>query len=264
MKNLFGFDNKNKKINNSAFVIRDLDGAEDSKKLEEVVRNNLTARKNASLPAWLVLPACAFNLVGLILLTIGIPDEDANFTKTHLILLIVGGVLLVLGMIVLAISYVRNKKLNADPFYQQSLAREEKLTDEALKIPETAEKIDFLVVNRPSKFPVFNMMTLKVFKENGLLCFADSYEVTAIPLSQIMTAYAINSKTRFTVTEALSKEKCVRYGIKRSINYAGQYIADSRLVVELQLNGEPYEIIVAGYNAQTFTKFLDGTTVVVQ
>ena len=263
MKNLFGFDGKTRQSNNSNFIIRDLDSVGENKKLEEVMKNNLTARKNAYLPVWLVLPAYLFILAGLILLCLGLPDVDTGFTQTHLILLIVGGVLGALAMVVLTINFVRIRKLNADPYFKQSLEREEKLTDEALKIPENAEKIDFLVIDKPSKFPVYHMRTLKVFKENGLLCFSDSYEIIGIPLSQVMTAYAINSKTRFTSLGEMSKEKRNRYGIKRSLNNNGQYIINSRLVVELQLNGEQYEIIVAGYNAETFTKLLEKTAVII-
>lgn len=263
MRNLFGFDNKNKRVNNSEFVIRDLDSVGDSKQLEEVMQNNLTARKKASLPAWVVLLACIANLAGLMLLCLGLPDEDAGFTQTHLILLIAGGVVLALGLVVLAINFVRIRKLNTDPYFKQSLEREEKLTDVALKIPESAEKTDILVIDRQVKFPVYRMQTMKVFKENGLLCFSDNYQVTGIPLSQVMTAYAINSKTRFYPAEMINKEKCKACNIKRSFNYNGQYIIDSRLAVELQLNGEQYEIVVAGYNAEAFTKFLDRTVVII-
>ena len=263
MKNLFGFDSKSQHVNNSGFIIRDLDSVGDNKKLEEVMRNNLTARKNASLPPWLVLIACLFNFAGLILLCIGIPKEDTGFTQTHLILLITGGVLLALGMAVLAINFVRVKRLNADPYFKQSLEREEKLTNEALKVPENAEKIDILVIDRHVKFPVYNMCTMKVFKENGLLCFSDDYEVTGIPLSQVMTAYAVNAKTRFTSLLEISKEKRAQYGIKRSVNNSGHFIITSRLVAELQLGGEQYEIVVAGYNAEAFTKLLEKTVVTI-
>ncbi|MCH5149022.1 MAG: hypothetical protein J1G05_06690 [Clostridiales bacterium] len=263
MKNLFGFDSKARQSNNNNFIIRDLDSVGETKKLEEVMKSNLTARKKAYLPAWLVLPAYLFIFAGLILLCVGIPSDDTGITQTHLILLIVGGVLLALAMVVLAINFVRIRKLNADPYFKQSLEREEKLTDEALKIPENAEKIDFLVIDKPSKFPVYRMQTMKVFKENGLLCFSDNYEIIGIPLSQVMTAYAVNSKTRFTALEEMSKEKRVQYGIKRSLNNNGQNIIGSRLVVELQLNGEQYEIVVAGYNAEAFTKLLEKTAVII-
>lgn len=262
MKNLFGFDGKNKSVNNSGYVIRDLDGVEDSKRLDEVVRNNLTARKNALLPAWFVLLAVAVNFAGLILLCLGLPDESTDFTQTNLIFIIVGGVLFVLGMTVLAICFVRIKKLKANPYYQQSLAEEEKLTDEALKVPENSEKIDILVLNKPSKFPVYNLQTMKVFKENGLLCFSDNYEVTGIPLSQVMTVYAVNSKTRFTTLENISKEKRRTFNIRRSINKNDIYITDSRLAAEVQLDGEQFEIVVAGYHAEAFTKLLNKTTVI--
>ena len=264
MKNLFGFDAKTKSANNSAFVIRDLDGAEGSHRLEEITQINLAARKKAALPIWLQLIEGLAYFAGLILLTVGIPDADAVFTQAHLIFLIVGGVLFVFSIILFAISRLRIKKLGADPYFQQSLAREDKLTDEVLKVPESAEKIHILVVDRQVKFPVYRMVVLKVFKENGLLCFSDNSQVTGIPLSQVMTAYAVNAKTRFFPMQSFNKETCVQYGMKRSVNYGGQYIIQSRLVVELQLNGEQYEIVVAGYNAQAFTKFLDTTTVIVQ
>ena len=263
MKNLFGFDWKNKRANNSDYVIRDLDSVEENKKLEEISQNNQTARKNASLPLWLIIFSGLCYFAGLILLCIGIPKDDESFTQTHMIMLIVGGVILVFGIVVWAINNLRMKKLNADPYYQQSLAREEKLTDEVLKVPENAEKIDFLIIDREVKFPIYRMVPMKVFKENGLLCFSDNCQITGIPLSQVMTAYAVNSKTRFTTTVDMSKEKCKQYGFKRSLNNNGQYIIDSRLVVELQLNGEQYEIVVAGYNAEAFTKYLNTSVVII-
>lgn len=262
MKNLFGFDSKTRQSNNSNFIIRDLDSVGENKKLEEVMKNNLTARKNAYLPVWLVLPAYLFILAGLILLCLGLPDVDTGFTQTHLILLIVGGVLGALAMVVLTINFVRIRKLNADPYFKQSLEREEKLTDEALKIPENAEKIDFLVIDKPSKFPVYNMRTLKVFKENGLLCFSDSYEITGIPLTQVIATYPIVAKTRFTTLEELSKEKLKTCNITRSMNNNGQYIMSARMHVEVQLNGEQFDIVVAGYHAKTFDKYLHEISII--
>lgn len=263
MKNLFGFDSKNKNVNNSEYVIRDLDSAERSNRLDEVVRNNLTAKKNAFLPLWLVLIACACYFGGLILLCLGIPEASNVISRTQMIMLIVGGVLFVFGAAVLALNIIRIKKLKNDPNYRQSLAEEEKLTDEALKVPEGAEKIDFLVLNKPTKFPEYDLQPMKVFKENGLLCFSNDCEVTGIPLSQVMTVYSVNSKTRFTTLENISKEKLRTCNIRRSINKNNLYITDSRLVAEVQLNGEQFEIVVAGYHAEAFTKFLNKTTVII-
>lgn len=262
MKNFFGFDSKNKIVYRSEFVVRDLDSAEHSNRLEEVLQSNVTARKNASFPAWFVLLACFFNFVGLILLSLGLPNKKTGFTQTHLIMLIVGGVLLVFGMTVITVNFIRLKRLKSNPYYQQLLTEEERLINEALKVPPNAEKIDFLLLNSPSKFAAYNFQPMKVFKENGLICFSDDYEVTGIPLSQVLTAYAVNAKTRFYSMEQLSKEKCDRCNIKRSFNYKGQYIINSRLVVEVQLKGEQYEIVVAGYDAEAFTKLLDKTAII--
>lgn len=262
MKNLFGFDGKNKINYNSEFIIRDLDSVGDTKKLDELWDNNFKAIKNTFFPLWVSLSSFLALFAGLIMVIVGIPENGAAITYTDLILLILGGVLAVYGITVIVINHVRGKRLYNNPNYQQSIKDEERLTFEALKVPENADYIDILIADKPSKSPVYRLQPMKVFKENGLLCFAAEYWVTGIPLSQITTAYSVNERTRFFGMEKFSKEKRIKYGITRPIN-GGYDRMVSRLVVEVQLNGEQFEIVVAGYDAEAFTRLLDKTAVII-
>lgn len=262
MKNLFGFDGKNKINYNSEFIIRDLDSVGDTKKLEELWDNNFKAIKNTFFPLWVSLSSFFAFFAGLIMVIVGMSEKGAAIKYTDLILIIVGGVLAVYGITVMVINHVRGKRLYNNPNYQQSIKDEKRLTLEALKVPENADYIDILIADKPSKSPVYSLQPMKVFKENGLLCFADEYWVTGIPLSQITTAYSINAKTRFSGMKEFSKETRIKYGITRSVS-GGYEIMGSRLVVEVQLNGEQFEIVVAGYDAEAFTRLLDKTAVII-
>ncbi|MCM1296280.1 MAG: hypothetical protein NC311_12125 [Muribaculaceae bacterium] len=255
MKNLFGWEKKPLKNYNDKYVIRDLDQLQ-SVKLDEISQRNLSARKTAALPFWLLIVAMLAATVGLGLVAVGIPESFESFTNTNLIFLIVGGVLCVFGWVILIISRVRTKKLDQNPYFKQSVAEEEKLTDEILKVPENAQSVYMLIADSDKANPVYQLQPMKVFKEGELLCFSDGVEVTGIPASQIMTAYILNAKTRFYPMVEISKEKAKECGITNSVN-GGYRKIGSRLVAEVQLDGEMYEITVAGYDAEKFSQFLN-------
>ncbi len=261
MKNLFGLESKKAKANNAAYVIRNLDGAENAVKLNEVAQRNLSARKKACFPFWFLLLSCVFVMAGLILLAIGVPEQVEDFNDTNLVLLIIGGVLSVFGFAVFGINLLRMKKLEANTYYRQSVAEEEKLIDEALKIPDGAERIDVLISDKEKKHPCYRFQTMKIFKENDLLCFSDNCEVTGVPLSQIMTVYKVNGTTVFYTMEEPDKQKRKTCGIRMGRN--NTFTIKSKIVAEVQLGGEQLEIVVTGYDGDKFIKYLNKQVVIV-
>lgn len=265
MKNLFGFDRKAKNTNNDKLVLRDLDGASNAK-LTEVMDRNLTAQKKSVLPLWLALPMPFLTCAGLILISLGIPDEAELFENKHLIMLIVGGILTALGLALFAVQYIRMKKLKQNPYYLQSVKEEEKLADEALKVPEASEKADVLIADKEAKNPVYRLAEMKIFKENENLCFSDGTAVTGVPLSQIMACYIIDKKTRFWTMEDLKKDKMTECGIRRSMlnaNSSGTYVIPSRTALEIQLDGGLYEIVVPCYDSEKVLKYLNKNVAVI-
>lgn len=271
MKNLFGVNWQTGETDNEKFVIRRV-GSALSRKQEEAEEQIVGANKSANLPAWLliVLYVCGgYALIVVVQVVFGL--SETPFTEMYNNapwVFYSGGACLVVAVALFIYARLKHKKVVENPGVQTLLEDYEKTISksyEDLRVPAESDSIDVFSygykikngkVRDGSGFAKYAVVAVKIFKENDMLCFADTSTVTAIPLSSIQGVFKINKNATFmnwTKEEAHNKGRFKPYKIR--VNNYGTYFIKPYYSVRVVLSGEEYEIVLPGYELEVFLSY---------
>ena len=215
MKNIFGLQKDNEKIDGHKYIIRSL--SEELVQERENFNEELAKHdKNASLPKYLKIIKYILGFVFLCILggTIGALDEhtlkEALTNAPELNIIAIVSLLVFISLTILE-NKKRKKVLESDEFHSfgnnSNLLLARLLND--LRIPHDSKQVDVLLYayslndkNKEKNFTALQMskyinMELYLFKENDSLCLANLDEVVSIPLKDIKEIVNVNKKNRY-------------------------------------------------------------------
>lgn len=266
MKNLFGFDVKTKAQNSEPFKLRFAEDTKVEEKMDDAFTEIWKAKRQASLPVWLLIASFIFIMGGMIMIVLLGSAETDEEMKTAVIVASVGAGLTVCGLVILLINYLRMRKLTTSAYYQSLLEKKqsaEKLCFEYLGVPGGAEEITLLSAYDEKKNPLFACEKVKIFTENGNLCLANAYEVVAVPLREITAIYSVRMKTTFYCAdedEQMKSAEAKRLGLKINRKNSN-YIAAYRYSAHVMHGAEEFEIVIPPYELEKFKKYVNATVI---
>ena len=273
MKNIFGIFKKPEDNNFSKFVLRKLSD-ENADKAENLSNEGDDLSKKKVPPKWLYLVsvvAIGFGLLFVVLMFFA-KDGFVYALQTRVYFFYIGIGLFVVGLIIQIIVRIKNKKFNSDPEVEDYATRVDVAVKECefeLNIPETATKMDILFVvlkknkKGEEKLSLIGLVQyinqeLKVFIENDLLCFADSYMVLGIPLNSVKGIKTINKKIplpQWNKPEMFNSPAYKQY--KLYTNTSGFIWNKPYYEVDFNIDGEDYCLFLPCYEKEAFLRLFD-------
>lgn len=262
MKNIFGLNNDNENFDGYHFRIREIN-PQLKEKIDEHQKENEALSKKSSLPKSLsiIKIVCFFVAITVISGIIRSLDEVTLKEAYNNIpfLFYIGGLTILIYVFILI--YENNKKTNIETSEEFKKLQEDsdELIQKALedlKVPLDAKKIDIFIypykIKTSKEKQVKSLQMFKyinyefnVFNEADKLCFADSNQVIAIPLSSINKIFEINKKVSFfgwNKIEKYNKGEYKKYKITAN-NYGTLFIKTYYSII---IN-EEYELLIPGY-----------------
>jgi len=273
MKNIFGIFKKPEDNNFSKFVLRKLSD-ENADKAKHLSNEGDDLSKKKVPPQWLSLVsvvAIGFGLLFVVLMFFA-KDGFVNALQTRGYFFYIGIGLFLVGLIIQIIVRIKNKKINSDPEVEDYATRVDVAVKECefeLNIPETATKMDILFVvlkknkKGEEKLSLIGLVQyinqeLKVFIENDLLCFADSYMVLGIPLNSVKGIKTINKKIplpQWNKPETFNSPAYKQY--KLHTNTSGFIWNKPYYEVDFNIDGEDYCLFLPCYEKEAFLRLFD-------
>ncbi len=273
MKNLFAIYKKNNDNNFEKFVIRKI-STTSAEKLDEYLGEGEELQKKKFPSQWLGTILTITFFLGIIIV-VGYFTRDEGFEelfKRNPYMFFVGIALFLFSILIFFFIFFKGKKALSDPEVKEyvqkvDVAAKESLSE--LNVPETAVDIDVLFMSaktnkkgeeKPNSlsFIQYINQNVKVFVEEGKLCFADSYEVIAIPVESVIGIKTINK--RMLLPEWNKAERFNGPSFKKYKLYIDQndFIHSKPYYeVDLQIEGEPYYFLIPCYEKEAFSKLFD-------
>ncbi len=282
MKNLFSINVKTQEKTYSPYVVRSV-SAETSSQQEAFDEQLTKSEKASKLPLWLRIVQLLCGIVAVcifcgLMRAFGENEHDESFSEMWarfvgngaITMIIVGVICLAVFIALLVWGKLRSNKVQASPEYQTVIATAEKLQNssyEELGVPADADELDVFSYafkyNRKGKErcgTVANYITIsvKIFKDEDSLYFADTSEVIKIPLSAVKTVDSINKRLSFMGWSKDQKPNSPEYKpYKIRVNNMGILFVKWCLSVKLILDGEEFEIIIPPYESEILKKYVD-------
>ena len=271
MKNLFTVDvDSNEEYGEySSFILRKVD-AELSQRQNESFEELDEHQKKASLPFWLSIIKFICMLAFMIILVAMVKSLDEVgldvFTRIPW-LTAVGAIGGITALVLHIVERQKQKTVAESDDFKEDIAEAEKIiaeSREALGIPSDAVNTDVFLYpcktkkgkinNANSEFEFMNM-ELKLFLEDGYLCFADADCVIGIPVCDITEIVSVDGRRSFfgwNKEEAFNKGEYKKYKITQ--NNFGTNFSKNCYALRLVTDGNEYEIIFPPYELDTFTR----------
>lgn len=272
MKNVFGVQHNNNKIDGFCFITREIseDLANRQQRSSEALAN---FEKQAKLPLWLYIVkilAIAFaTLFTILIIIIGAKNGFSKILNQSGWAIVVAVCLWLTFFSLVFIGRVRMREVVEDEDLHGELMRVESLVNECkeyLGIPNDAvgitvlgnfykEKNDKKISELP--FADFVALEMYIYVQNGKLYLADTGAVLCFEKSELVGYESSDQKIKmlgWTKKEHFSSEKYKPYKIMMDSN--GVILFKGCLHAHFNRNGEEYEIIIPSYDSENFINSL--------
>ncbi len=272
MKNVFGFNAKEEtmKLDGHCFIIKEIEQElEDSQ--DEVNEEMQVHNKKASsnLLNWV---SVIFLILGCIFLSAFLRNLDIinEIPKERIILVISLGIacFLIYFICLIVLKIKRNEVVESSSFEQTVIKADEnyKQATKQLDIPEDAQYIDVLCfpykikkdVKKPAgTFCEYVNIETRIFTKDNLLCVADIQYLLAFPLESIKNVKLFKKTISFpnwNKEEIYNKGEYKQYKIVQ--NGYGVYFVKYYYSVEIEKDGETYELMIPNYEKDVLSKFI--------
>lgn len=271
MKELFAVDVTNGRSESENFVIRKLSEELMKKQIQftETVKEYETRVKE---PSFLVIVRYLSLMIGLFLLIVFFAsltkesDLKMAFTK-GLIIFIFGIIFTTVGIMLLIMQRVREKRAVKDEKYLNTIKSGEALYDECikdLKIPQTAKECDIFLsvyenkkgeLKPASKALDYVNTTVQLFSSGEYLMIGDLTTIFGIKKSDFKGYEVVSKPVTFNCWNknlSISDKEMKKYAIK--VTAVGFFSVKNCLKVMLNANGKDYYIIIPPYDGENFLK----------
>ena len=268
MKYLFSITDDTNSLDK--YIIRQV-SEEGQKNIDDLLERENALVKRKTVPSWLTSMSFFGIMIGIYIVAAVFINEEgfkATYEKMKL-LFYIAIALIVIGAIIITTTIIKNKKLREDPEFQK-LTKEHNIISsqsiDSLNIPDDYIEMDilFALVKYKNGEEVIVKRTLSflngsayAFKENELLCFADSVNVYAIPLNSITSIEEVNKTIalpNWNKNEPINSEKYKKYKLVLS---NGCISSKPYYKVFLTIDNEKYYFCLANYDIDNFKKLID-------
>lgn len=278
MKNLFSFNlnNEDEELFSPVLkkcTLREID-KEFSKKQDETAKKMDELEKKWTLPGWLAVVRVVAILLGAMLFvtvinTLSERGKEAFSSPATVIFLVVGILLVGFGAACFVIEGTKKKKVENSDEYKNLISYAEgllKSSEEELKIPTDRICVDVFYYpyeekdGKEKKVALFKYLNhqLFLFKENDCLCLADASVVFGIKLEYIKKIVKIPGSVAFAgwnKEESRGSEKYKPYRIHE--DKLGILYTKNTVSIQLDIDGEEYEIVIPPYELEHFEAITD-------
>jgi len=228
--------------------------------------------KKIFLPMLLLIIKYALFAIGIILLSVSVSScAETGINDRIKICVGIASVLLVASAIIFIVEKIREKRVVESDEYKYAISKSENADRNSLlelNIPSSAPTVDVFMwlykIKKDGSFKnaistEYDPMEMYVFEEKGYLCLADLSSVYGIaPISSFKKIEYITKKSSFSCwnkDEPYNKGKYKEYKISAD-KYETEFYIKNLCSVQLELNGEEYEIIVPPYDIYAFENIL--------
>lgn len=268
MKYLFSIvDDKNSL---DKYIIRHV-SEEEQKAVDDIIEKENKFLKRKTIPSWLTNTSFFGIIVGIYIVAAVFINEE-GFKETYekmKFLFYIAIALIAIGVIIITIAIIKNKKLRDDPEFEKLTKEQNAIANQSidsLNVPADYIEMDLLlalvkykngeevIVKQALSF--LNASTY-AFVENELLCFADSVNVYAIPLNSITKIYEVDKTITlpsWNKNEPINSEKYKKY--KLVLNNGG-ISSRPHYKVFLTIDNEKYYFCLANYDIDNFKKLIN-------
>ena len=268
MKYLFSIvDDKNSL---DKYIIRHV-SEEEQKAVDDIIEKENKFLKRKTIPSWLTNTSFFGIIVGIYIVAAVFINEE-GFKETYekmKFLFYIAIALIAIGVIIITIAIIKNKKLRDDPEFEKLTKEQNAIANQSidsLNVPADYIEMDLLlalvkykngeevIVKQALSF--LNASTY-AFVENELLCFADSVNVYAIPLNSITKIYEVDKTITlpsWNKKEPINSEKYKKY--KLVLNNGG-ISSRPHYKVFLTIDNEKYYFCLANYDIDNFKKLIN-------
>ena len=251
------------------YIIRHI-SEEEQKAVDDIIEKENIFLKRKTIPSWLTTTSFFGIIVGIYIVTAVFINEE-GFKETYekmKFLFYIAIALIAIGVIIITIAIIKNKKLRDDPEFQKLTKEQNTIANQSidsLNVPADYIEMDLLlalvkykngeevIVKQALSF--LNASTY-AFVENELLCFADSVNVYAIPLNSITKIYEVDKTITlpsWNKKEPINSEKYKKY--KLVLNNGG-ISSRPHYKVFLTIDNEKYYFCLANYDIDNFKKLI--------
>lgn len=252
------------------YIIRHI-SEEEQKAVDDIIEKENIFLKRKTIPSWLTTTSFFGIIVGIYIVTAVFINEE-GFKETYekmKFLFYIAIALIAIGVIIITIAIIKNKKLRDDPEFQKLTKEQNTIANQSidsLNVPADYIEMDLLlalvkykngeevIVKQALSF--LNASTY-AFVENELLCFADSVNVYAIPLNSITKIYEVDKTITlpsWNKKEPINSEKYKKY--KLVLNNGG-ISSRPHYKVFLTIDNEKYYFCLANYDIDNFKKLIN-------
>ena len=252
------------------YIIRHI-SEEEQKAVDDILEKENIFLKRKTIPSWLTTTSFFGIIVGIYIVTAVFINEE-GFKETYekmKFLFYIAIALIAIGVIIITIAIIKNKKLRDDPEFQKLTKEQNTIANQSidsLNVPADYIEMDLLlalvkykngeevIVKQALSF--LNASTY-AFVENELLCFADSVNVYAIPLNSITKIYEVDKTITlpsWNKKEPINSEKYKKY--KLVLNNGG-ISSRPHYKVFLTIDNEKYYFCLANYDIDNFKKLIN-------
>ena len=268
MKYLFSIvDDKNSL---DKYIIRHV-SEEEQKAVDDIIEKENKFLKRKTIPSWLTNTSFFGIIVGIYIVAavfINVEGFKETYEKMKF-LFYIAIALIAIGVIIITIAIIKNKKLRDDPEFEKLTKEQNAIANQSidsLNVPADYIEMDLLlalvkykngeevIVKQALSF--LNASTY-AFVENELLCFADSVNVYAIPLNSITKIYEVDKTITlpsWNKKEPINSEKYKKY--KLVLNNGG-ISSRPHYKVFLTIDNEKYYFCLANYDIDNFKKLIN-------
>ena len=258
MRNLFTINAKTREHGFDEFLIRKSETAfkaqydENDKLIGDTIKKRLTP---------LIYLWFAALLCGGIFISIFVSEvKDAGFAQAYSAVgwaLYIGIAGIALFAIFSLSAFIWTRKFMDNPQTQTLFQEQEELEDKIahdLRIPEDRTEIDIMyhsykLKNGKEKYQYkkYENLPMWVFVEDGALCFADTFGVWGVPLSNITSINLFPGYA--TLTSWNKEEKLNSPKYKRTVRYyKNNYIVNGYYSLQLIHHNEEWEVLIPAYD----------------
>lgn len=252
------------------YIIRHI-SEEEQKAVDDIIEKENKFLKRKTIPSWLTNTSFFGIIVGIYIVAAVFINEE-GFKETYekmKFLFYIAIALIAIGVIIITIAIIKNKKLRDDPEFEKLTIEQNAIANQSidsLNVPADYIEMDLLlalvkykngeevIVKQALSF--LNASTY-AFVENELLCFADSVNVYAIPLNSITKIYEVDKTITlpsWNKNEPINSEKYKKYKL---VPNNGGISSRPHYKVFLTIDNEKYYFCLANYDIDNFKKLIN-------
>lgn len=261
MKNIFTINIETKQRGRDAFLIRRADGTLKAQYDEKEKWFGEASKKRV----WPLAYLSYFFLIcgALFCILFAIKGDDRSFAQAHAAFgwaLYVGIAGIVLGVAFLLAARIRLRKLVTCPQALKVAREADALEEEIAKrlcVPEDSAELDILCLPYTLKKgkeefqdECYDNLPMRVFVEDGNLCFADVVGVWGFPLSAVTAI--VPCRERVKISAWNKEEACDAPQYRQTVKVSkGECVVQGYYSLQSKCGDEEWEVLIPAYDGET-------------